>query len=126
MPHILNLLKVRPLEWKVTEWQAASSNIASLTLTGHHMHAQPAIIRFKNDIVAVAFFDGEGGKLQSLEQLHPKQGLLDVADETLIPEEVARVPVPHIHRGEINIDRVEELVDHKKSIGFFNKQFVAH
>jgi hypothetical protein len=123
MPHFLSLLRVRPLEWAVTEYTTHKASIASIKLTGHHMHAQPALIRFKNDSVAVAFFDGEGGPIKSLEQLHPEKKLLDVDGEDLVPEEVVRVPVPHIHRGEINIERIGDLVDHHKPISTYNSRF---
>jgi len=111
MPHILNLNSVKPLRWVVTEYTPDPTRLSSIQLTGRHLHAQPAMVRFKDETVACAFF--EDGKLIYLEQLHPSRKTIEVSDKKLlkelIPEEVERVPIPHIKRHEENIEKLQHF-----------------
>jgi len=126
MPHILNLNSVKPLHWLVTEYKPDPSRLSSIQLTGRHLHAQPAMVRFKDETVACAFFDE--GKLVYLEQLHPSRKTIDVSDmesmRKLIPEKVERVPIPHIKRHEENIEKLQNFTESKEPLSKFVEKSV--
>jgi len=120
MPHFFNLYSVKPLRWMVTEYAPSADRLSSIQLTGRHMHAQPAVVRFQDGSVACAFFDN--GKLINLEQLHPTSKTLSLSDLSsinLIPEMVDRVPVPHIKRHEENIENLQRLVESQEPLSKF-------
>lgn len=120
MPHFFNLYSVKPLRWMVTEFAPGPARLSSVQLTGRHMHAQPAVVRFKDGSVACAFFDN--GKLINLEQLHPSSKPLSLSDQSsinMIPEMVERVPVPHIKRHEENIENLQRLVESQEPLSKF-------
>lgn len=122
-PHYLSLTAIRPLEFKVTENQPTTHHIASIRLLSTDMEAYPALIRFTNHDVAVAFFDGEG-HLKSLQEIFPEQKKLDFNHEGLIPEEVVRVPFPHLkNKGERNIERLIDVANQHEPIRAFHRMF---
>ena len=62
------------------------------------MHAQPAVVSFRDGSVGCAFFDA--GQLISLEQLYPTLETLDLSAQQLqqkVPEFVERIPVIYLH-----------------------------
>lgn len=138
MPHFLNVDKVKPLQWHVSEWSYDPKSLSHFQLTGNHMHAQPIVCRFKDQSVGCIFFgrktkphpliiiishiwlnplitERDARFLRQVELL-PKT----CTTTCLVPEEVERVPVPHIHRIESLVDRLDSLKMEHKDIDHFN------
>ena len=85
---------------------------------------QPVLIGFPDSTVAVAFFENDG-RLLFLEELFPHQGkVLEFQSVEMFPEEIIRIPVPHIHRGEENLKHLEYLKENKQSLSKFNEIFM--
>jgi hypothetical protein len=126
-PHFLSLIAIRPLEFRVTENHPPAHHIAAMRLISTDIEASPALIRFTNHDVAVAFFDGDG-HVKALREIFPEQKALDFNHEGLIPEEVVRVPFPHLkNKGESNVERLIDVANHHEPICSFNKKsFECH
>eukprot|EP00457_Paulinella_chromatophora_P019295 gb/GEZN01020916.1/.p1 GENE.gb/GEZN01020916.1/~~gb/GEZN01020916.1/.p1 ORF type:complete len:120 (+),score=17.39 gb/GEZN01020916.1/:188-547(+) len=118
MPHHLVLKKIRPLEFVVREYSPGPQPyISSIQLSGRHMHAQPAIVRYQNGSVECLFFEGSGKIVDAVEMATGESGKSISAGK--VPEEFYRVPVPHIRRCEDNIARLEKLKEKKQAISYF-------
>lgn len=118
-PHFLNLVSPEPLEWKVSDYNPLQVTAMHIQLTGRKMHAQPAMVKFRDKSICCAFFD-DSGKISCLEQLFPEVKTMDLlldSTKKKIPVISERVPVPHIKRHEENGSHLEILVKQKGLIG---------
>lgn len=137
MPHFLNLIHnedddgKQPLKFKISEGKPMTGkgikNIQLTRVEGRTMHAQPALIRFRDGSVSCAFF--ENGNIINLEQLHPRKQALKLTDVSIqkkIPIEVIRIPLGHIKRHQENFTALEEILKKKQTIDhMFKKQVEA-
>jgi hypothetical protein len=115
-------LKVKPLQFVVTEYISAPRALASLQLT--HMkdsplHSQPILVRFLNNSVGVCFFERDGTYTHTKEIIRGDSGGSD-KKSSLVPDEFERVPIPHIHRDESLVERLEKLKKANKDISHLN------
>ncbi len=117
MPHFLNIISVNPLKFLVTELQPLPNAFSSIQITRvkqNPLHVQPLCIRFRDQSVAVCFFEKDGTFSQSTQLVPPRYPI------SHIPDEVHRIPVPHIHPEESLIEKVLELKNAGKEIERFN------
>ena len=119
MPHVLNIMKTKPLRLTVSEYTAMPRALASLQLTrmkDSPLHCQPVCVRFVDDSVGVCFFE-QDGTYTHMKEMIPRG---ENRRESLVPDEFERVPMPHIHRDETLVERMEELKMEHKTIAHFN------
>jgi len=120
--YFFNLESIEPLKWIVSDGHPANAAFGSIQLTGRHIHAHPAVIRFMDGSVSCAFFDE--GKLIDLEQMYPDFLTINLSAENvkrLIPTAVERIPVPHIKRHKENVDAIKTLVVNQDPLSSFSK-----
>lgn len=124
MPHFLNIVKIKPLDFIVTDGLALSTALASMQLTRipeSPLHVQPLVVRFADQSVAACFFERDGTFLHSTQLLpattDPKK------TSTHVPEEVLRIPIAHIHPDPSLIARCMELKQANKPISTYNAHF---
>ena len=119
MPHFLNIVKIKPLEFLVTEMHALPTALGSMQITrvkDNPLHVQPLCVRFRDDSVALCFFEKNGTFLHSTQLVAPAKH----HQHSLVPDEVHRIPVPHIHPDDSLIEKVLELKAAGKEIEQFN------
>ena len=133
MPHILNIMKTKPLVISVSEYKAIPDALAATQLThvkDSPLHCQPVCVRFLDDSVGVCFFERDG-KFTHMKEIieghghgHEKATTVNYRNHSdlnaKIPDEFHRIPMPHIHRDETLVDRMEQLKKHHKDISHFN------
>ena len=132
MPHILNIMKTKPLVISVSEYKSIPTALASMQLThvkDSPLHCQPVCVRFLDDSVCVCYFERDGSFTHMKEIMeghgHDKTSVKfrNHADlHAKIPDEFQfhRIPMPHIHRDETLVDRMEQLKKHHQDITHFN------
>ncbi len=121
MPHVLNIMKVKPLKVSVSEYTAVPHALASLQLTrmkDSPLHCQPVCVRFLDESVGVCFFERDGTYTHMKEII----GRGDNKKHAMIPDEFERISMPHIHRDETLVERMSQLKKEHKDISHFNDQ----
>ena len=123
MPHFLNVIKrANPLIIQVSELHPLPTALASLQLTGQHMHKQPVCCTFLDGSVDCLFFESDGTYLRS-EELLPPSSLKTVVAQAAekVPVEFERVRIHHIHKNEDSLPLLEKLKKAGESIYSYNK-----
>ena len=123
MPHILNIMKTKPLVISVSEYKSIPTALASMQLThvkDSPLHCQPVCVRFLDGSVGVCFFERDGKFTHMKEIMEGHDHGHGHSKATRIPNEFHRIPMPHIHRDETLVDRMEQLKKHHQDITHFN------